>query len=66
MVDGVNKTMKGERLTYSELLHWISLWTMMSTVAGTDHCSFWSTQGIKIFSGCFLLFQRTCLVPGLN
>ena len=39
MVDGVNETMKGERLTnfYSELLHWISLWTMMSTVAGTDH-----------------------------
>ena len=53
MVDGVNKTMKGERLTYGELLHWIGLWTMMSTVAGTDRRSFWSMRDIKIFSGCF-------------
>ena len=67
MVDGVNETMKGKRLTYGELLHWIGLWTMMSTVAGTDHCSFWSMHDIKIFSGClFLLFQHTCLIPGLN
>ena len=40
-------------MSYSELLHWISLWTMMSTVAGTDHHSFWSMCDIKIFSGCF-------------
>ena len=40
-------------MSYGELLHWIGLWTMMSTVAGTDHCSFWSTHDIKIFSGCF-------------
>ena len=53
MVDGVNETMKGERLTYGELLRWIGLWTMMSTVAGTDHRSFWSMRDIKIFSGCF-------------
>ena len=53
MVDGVNKTMKGERLTYGELLCWIGLWTMMSTVAGTDCRSFWSTWDIIIFSGCF-------------
>ena len=53
MVDGVNTTMKGERLSYGELLHWIGLWTMMSTVAGNDHHSFWSMHDIKIFSGCF-------------
>ena len=53
MVDGVNETMKGERLSYGELLRWIGLWTMMSTVAGTDCHSFWSTRDIKIFSGCF-------------
>ena len=53
MVDGVNTTMKGERLSYGELLCWIGLWTMMSTVARTDHHSFWSTHNIKIFSGCF-------------
>ena len=50
MVDGVNETMKGERLTYGELLHWIGLWTMMSTVAGTDHHSFWLMRDIKNFS----------------
>ena len=65
-VDGVNTTMKGEQLSYSELLHLIGLWTMMSAVAGTDHHRFWSTCDIKIFSGCFLLFQCTCLIPGLN
>ena len=53
MVDGVNTTMKGERLSYGELLCWIGLWTMMSTVAGTDHRSFSSTCNIKMFSGCF-------------
>ena len=57
MVDSVNKTMKGEQLTYGELLHWIGLWTMMSTVAGTDCRSFWSTHDIKIFSGFFYSFN---------
>ena len=66
MVDGVNETMKGERLTYGELLRWIGLWTMMSTVAGTNRHSFWSTRDIKFSVDVFLLFQRTCLVPGLN
>ena len=40
-------------MSYGELLHWIGLWTMMSTVAGTDRRSLWSTHNIKIFSGCF-------------
>ena len=53
MVDGFNQTMKGKRLTYGELLCWIGLWTMMSTVAGTDRHSFWSTCDIKILCGCF-------------
>ena len=44
----------------------VSCYVGMSTVAGTHHHSFWSMRDIKIFSGCFLLFQHTCLVPGLN
>ena len=40
-------------MTYGELLHWIGLWTMMSTVAGTDRRSFWPTCNKRIFSGCF-------------
>ena len=51
MVDGVNTTVKGEQLSYGEMLCWIGLWTMMSTVTGTDHHSFWSTCDMKIFSG---------------
>ena len=60
MVDGVNTTMKGEHQVT------VSCYVGMSTVAGTDHHSFWSTRDIKIFSGCFLLFQHRCLVPGLK
>ena len=51
MVDGVNETMKGERLSYGELLRRISLCTMMSTVAGTDRRSFWSTRGNSMTLG---------------
>ena len=32
MVDGVNEQITGDPLTYDELLHWIGLWVMMSTV----------------------------------
>ena len=57
MVDGVNKQITGDPLTYGELLHWIGLWVMMSTVAGSDHRSFWSTCDLDIFYGCFSLCQ---------
>ena len=38
-------------LTYSELLRWIGLWLLMSTVDGSDHWSFWSTKNLNIFEG---------------
>ena len=40
MVDGVNKQITGDPFTYGELLCWIGLWVMMSTVAGFDGCFF--------------------------
>ena len=56
MVDGVNKQITGDPITYHELLHWIGLWVMMSTVAGSDCTSFWSTCDLDIFYGCFFHF----------
>ena len=34
IIEGVNKQISGDPITYGELLHWIGLWVMMSTVAG--------------------------------
>ena len=53
MDDGVNKEITGDPLTYGELLHWIGLWVMMSTVAGSDHRRFWSTHDLDIFDVFF-------------
>ena len=58
MVDGVNKQKTGDPLTYGELLHWIGLWVMMSTVAGSDHRRFWSTHDLDIFYGCFFTLSN--------
>ena len=49
MVDGVYKQITRDTLTYGELMHWIGLWVMMSTVAGSDHTSFWLTCDLDIF-----------------
>ena len=38
-------------LTYGELLRWIGLWLLMSTVDGSDRRSFWSTKNVNIFEG---------------
>ena len=40
-----------EPLTYGELLRWIGLWLLMSTVDGSDRQSFWSTKNVNIFEG---------------
>ena len=36
MIDKVNETIDGEKVTYGEFLHWIGLWLLMSTVDGMD------------------------------
>ena len=41
-----------------ELLSWIGLWVLMSTVDGTDHWLFWSSKDVNIYKGAlFRLMQ---------
>ena len=51
MVPEMNKTISGDPLSYGELLKWIGLWVLMSTVDGSDWQSFWLTHDIDIFQG---------------
>ena len=47
-------------VSYSELLSWIGLWILMSTVDGSDHQSFWSSKDVNIYEGAlFQLMQFT-------
>ena len=58
IIEGVNKQISGDPITYGELLHWIGVWVMMLTVAGSDHRSFWSTPDLDIFEGSFFHFVK--------
>ena len=58
IIEGVNKQISGDPITYGELLHWIGLWVMMSTVAGSDHRSFWLTHDLDIFDGSFFTLSN--------
>ena len=58
IVDEVNKQISGDPLTYGELLQWIGLWVMISTVAGSDHIGFWLTCDLDIFYGCFFTLSN--------
>ena len=51
MVTEINKKISGDPVTYGELLKWIGMWVLMSTVDGSDRRSFWSTRDIDIFEG---------------
>ena len=58
IIEGVNKQISVDSITYGELLHWIGLWGMMSTVAGSDRRSFWSTCDLDIFYGSFFTLSN--------
>ena len=49
IIEGINMKINSELVTYGEFLRWIGLWVMVSTVAGTDRRSFWSTHDLDIF-----------------
>ena len=51
IIDKVNDTIDGEKVTYGEFLCWIGLWLLMSTVDGTDQRSFWSMKEVDPFDG---------------
>ena len=58
IIEGVNKQISGDPITYGGLLCWIGLWVMMSTVAGSDYRSFWSTHDLDIFDGSFFTLSN--------
>ena len=47
-----------DRLSYGELLRWIGLWVLMSTVDGSDRQSFWSTKAINMNEGAPFRLQQ--------
>ena len=51
VIGKVNNNIEGEPVTKGELIHWIGIWVLMSTVDGADRCSFWLTAEIDIFRG---------------
>ena len=50
MISTMNKSLKTS-VSYGELLSWIGLWILMSTVDGSDRCSFWSTKDPNMYEG---------------
>ena len=58
IIEGVNKEISGDPITDGELLHWIGLWVMMSTVAESDRRTFWSTRDLDIFEGSFFTLSN--------
>ena len=58
IIEGVNKKISGDPITYGELLHWIGVWVMMSTVAGSDRRRFWLTRDLDIFEGSFFTLSN--------
>ena len=50
MIPGMNKSLVPP-ISYGELLCWIGLWILMSTVDGSDHKSFWSMKEPNKFDG---------------
>ena len=45
-----NKKLK-EPFSYGELIQWIGIWLVLSTVDGSDRCSFWSSKEVDMFEG---------------
>ena len=51
VIGKVNNNIEGEPVTKGELIHWIGIWVLMSTVDGADQHSSWLTAEIDIFHG---------------
>ena len=57
IIEGVNKQISRDPITYGELLCWIGLWVMMSPVAGSDHRSFGQPVILTFLKVLFSLYQ---------
>ena len=51
VIPSTNNQLGEEPLSYGELLRWIGLWILMSTVDGSDCRGFWSNKHVNIFEG---------------
>ena len=51
MIAETNKILDQHPLSYGELLHWIGLWVLISTVDGSDCRSFWSMKKVNMYEG---------------
>ena len=47
----MNKVLDKEPVTYGELLGWMGLWVLISTVDGSDRRSFWSLKSVNMYEG---------------
>ena len=51
VIPSTNNQLGEEPLPYGELLRWMGLWILMSTVDGCDCQRFWSNKHVNIFEG---------------
>ena len=49
IINKVNKNLEGDSLTYGELLRWIGIWILMSTVDSAKRRAFWATKNVDQF-----------------
>ena len=50
ILNNINKTIVGERVTYGEFLRWLGLWFLMATVIGPSRDAFFSNQPVDEYS----------------
>ena len=50
MIPTMNQKLNNS-VSFGELLSWIGLWILMSTVDGSDHWSFWLSKDVNIYEG---------------
>jgi hypothetical protein len=58
LIPETNNKLEGRPLTYGELLRWIGMWVIMSTVDGASQRSFWSLKKLDIFDGAPFRLQE--------
>ena len=46
-----NKVLDQQPVTYGELLRWVRLWVLISTIDGSDRRSFWSLKSVNMYEG---------------
>ena len=61
MIPTMNKSVKTS-VSYGELLSWIGLWILMSTVDGSDRCRFWPTKDPNMYEEPPSITHESCWI----